>query len=682
MKLKAYFADLTHTGLGISVNYFPLGMGLVVAYASQELKNEVDFKLFKFPDDLSSALTKKVPNILCFSHYAWNSNLSYAFAEYVKNLHPDVVTIFGGPNIPFSEKERESFLKQRPAIDFYIRGDGEFAIVLLLKELIGNNLDIDKVRSNNVVTDNVCYYFNGTYNEGACKRVEDITRLPSPYLTGLMDELFNYPLIPLIETTRGCPYSCTYCNDGPTSRAKVYRKSSDFIREEIEYIASKPNKTSQLMLSDLNFGMFKEDLDTCRIIRSAINKYNWPDRVQLGFGKSHPDRLMEAANIINKGNRGVIKLGASFQSTDPEVLRLIKRKNLNVQDLLKMKNYRQKSGNENVEFFTEIILALPGDTIEKHYKSLRGVIDILEMNNIDVHQLSLLKGSELSLAEMREKFKFTTRHRMFVGCLGIYKMGNDDVPCAETEEIVLASNTISFDEYIECRIMDLLVKIFIDNEPFKETIGLIRKLNLSVFDLLILFKENFLFSYNSLPSLAKSFIEGTTKSLFTSREEAMVFALDAENIKRYISGEFGQNELLTHKAMAYVDYCGDIHGAFKETVLLYLKDKGILDNVVREYIEEAIEFGRLRIFDPRNMREEKEGKFTFDFIKADKFNYEIEPSEIKTNETRYKFYHDDNDLLIIQGWIDSWGANNINQIGKLIQKGNSLITRRKVCKVD
>ena len=47
--------------------------------------------------------------------------------------------------------------------------------------------------------------------------------IPSSYLTGAMDEFFSHPIIPIIETTRGCPFSCSFCADGHASKNKVHR---------------------------------------------------------------------------------------------------------------------------------------------------------------------------------------------------------------------------------------------------------------------------------------------------------------------------------------------------------------------------------------------------------------------------------------------------------------------------
>ena len=67
--------------------------------------------------------------------------------------------------------------------------------------------------------------------------------LPSPYLMGLLDEFFDDKLHPLVQTSRGCPYSCTFCHDGIDYMNKTRKKFSvDRIREELIYIADRGGK--------------------------------------------------------------------------------------------------------------------------------------------------------------------------------------------------------------------------------------------------------------------------------------------------------------------------------------------------------------------------------------------------------------------------------------------------------
>ena len=64
--MKIYLSDLTHTGKGIHASTFPLGMAYVAAYAKQELGDEYDIEVFKFPQDLSEAIIKPISDFASF----------------------------------------------------------------------------------------------------------------------------------------------------------------------------------------------------------------------------------------------------------------------------------------------------------------------------------------------------------------------------------------------------------------------------------------------------------------------------------------------------------------------------------------------------------------------------------------------------------------------------------------
>ena len=112
MKLRIYLADLTHTGLGTATESFPLNIGLVASYCLKNFKNDVEIKLFKFPEDLKKSIDEKRPHLLGCSNYSWNCNLSYYFANYVKSIDKSIVTVFGGTNYPYDIHNQELFHKK------------------------------------------------------------------------------------------------------------------------------------------------------------------------------------------------------------------------------------------------------------------------------------------------------------------------------------------------------------------------------------------------------------------------------------------------------------------------------------------------------------------------------------------------------------------------------------------
>ena len=110
------FADLTHVGVVVDANITPLGIGYVAAYAARHIKDEIDVKLFKFPDKFEQYLHDTTPVIACFSNYMWNERLQLGFARQIKQHHPEVITVFGGPNYPVDVSKQHEFLRQHKAL--------------------------------------------------------------------------------------------------------------------------------------------------------------------------------------------------------------------------------------------------------------------------------------------------------------------------------------------------------------------------------------------------------------------------------------------------------------------------------------------------------------------------------------------------------------------------------------
>ena len=80
-KIRIGFADLTHTGRGVSSIMFPYGVSLVASYAIKKFKGQIEADIFKYTEDFKSYLEKTPPKIVCFSSYHWTTELSYEFTS-------------------------------------------------------------------------------------------------------------------------------------------------------------------------------------------------------------------------------------------------------------------------------------------------------------------------------------------------------------------------------------------------------------------------------------------------------------------------------------------------------------------------------------------------------------------------------------------------------------------------
>ncbi len=100
-------------------------------------------------------------------------------------------------------------------------------------------------------------------------------------------------------------------------------------------------------------------------------------------------------------------------------------------------------------------------------------------------------------------------------------------------------------------------------------------------------------------------------------------------MSKYVSGEYGENELMVHRAKALVLCSDQLHQVLKEAIFASLESHGLLDSETEDYIEQVVEFSRLRRFDLRNYAMDDEREFTYDFLAAANSRYEVNPSEAK-----------------------------------------------------
>ena len=152
MKKVIYLADLTHRGLILSSNVFPLSIGLIAAYLLKKRPDNFEVTLFKYPEDLSAAIEKRKPDIVGFANYSWNFHISYEYTRVIKKLWPDIPVVFGGPNYGLESEEVNEFWGKYNLMDFYLVREGEEAFVQLLDALLANKMDLMQIKSSSTYT--------------------------------------------------------------------------------------------------------------------------------------------------------------------------------------------------------------------------------------------------------------------------------------------------------------------------------------------------------------------------------------------------------------------------------------------------------------------------------------------------------------------------------------------------
>ena len=663
----AYISDLSHIVNGVTTaRYFPLAPGYLASYAKNYFGDTIDVEIFKYVEDLDKAFARKVPHFLCMSIYSWNFHLAYTFAKRAKEVYPEIITIFGGPNFPTCAEEQVNFLRKYSAIDFFICGEGEEALVGLLEKLMKAELNPSHIKDKAI--DNCCFLQKGALIRGEEKRIGDVNEIPSPYLTGLMEPFFKKPLIPLFETARGCPFLCTFCYSGHVSQSRVTSFKAETIAKTLEYIGARVQDCDELCCADLNFGMYPSDIQTAQVIGQLQKDTGYPKTFSAYAGKNKPERVMETAQLLN----GSWPMGAAFQSADPEILEAIKRTNISQN---KLEDYVRYSQDNDSSLYFELIVGLPLDTKEKHFDTLRLGLEA-ELNNFKIYQLTLLLGTEIADLASRAKYGYVTRWRIMPRCFGKYVILGKEFGVAEKEEIVEGHNTMPAEDLHECRLMDFLMEVFINSGWFEEVMVLIKKLDLSTFDFIVFIKNHPEFFSGKMSHIIDKFEKLGHTDLFETEEKIEAFIESPGIIDQHLEGKRGLNELNICKALSYKNL-EDVFQTLYQEAIQFFKFQGVWTEEKESYLLELMRFSYLRKFQFENMDQEINETFHYDFEDIHAKKYTVNPDQLNRSNTYFlRFYHERSQASQLKNLLKIHG-DSLAGWGKIFQTINVRSLDRK-----
>lgn len=371
-----------------------------------------NFAFERIPVDEYVAGIDKI-DIAAFSSYVWNENYNLKLAEKIKQMFPDCKIVFGGPQVP---DEPTKFLQQHTFVDHVFHGESEYTF----KEFLKGNITEKSIKG---------------------IRIDDLDTIVSPFLDGVMDDIVakhpNKNFSVTLETNRGCPYACTFCDWGSLTYSKVKKFSTDVVKAEIEWISR--NGIKFVDVADANFGIFKErDFDILRHMIEYKNKYGYPETYSFNWQKNSTEQTLEMVKYLTNNNsaRGMT---LSVQSMSNDVLENIKRKNMEVSNYEKI---LQECNVKNIQTYTELILGLPGETYESWINGVDKLLTTGQHNNIEVWLCQMLVNAELSSAASKE------RHGIETALIKNYISG--DTQDLEGIEVVRSTNTLSYNELLDC----------------------------------------------------------------------------------------------------------------------------------------------------------------------------------------------------------------------------------------
>ena len=406
MKHNIYLAQFSLTITPGNIMFMPYAVASVWSYAQtfDDVKEKYEMKEIFFekiePDDVVASLDN--PKVFAFGCYVWNCNYTDVIAQKVKEKYPECLIVYGGPHIPITANDK--WWAQHHYVDVVVYYEGEKRFTRILQCSSKAEMSLIPNVSVNLKSG---WTFNLDYKAVGKDRINDLSLIPSPYLLGL----FPNPKpnhIPLMETTRGCPYACTFCDLGALNHNKVYKTELTRIQDELDWLVE--HKLGSFYYVDNNFGIFKERDDTIiDMVIESKRKHGYPKSFFVNWAKNHKEDFVYMAKKLYDADI-LQSLCLSLQSRNEEVLEVIKRKSMNINDL---SFFTEKCKEVNLPYSTEMMLGNPGETVDS-WKD--GYLDVVsEGVSCDIYAVALLPGAELASEESRKEHEIETEWVQFPG---------------------------------------------------------------------------------------------------------------------------------------------------------------------------------------------------------------------------------------------------------------------------
>lgn len=377
--------------------FLPYSIALLQSYSQSipDIYENYDFKELFFRvngDEYDFSSTLKNPDVFAISNYVWNSNKHLRIAKIVKKLNPNCLIVIGGPHFPNNNID---FFKKYPFIDVGVNAEGEvgFSKILLNRLYNKNFSDINGIiyRDQKDIKKTI-----------PAKRLTDINDIPSPYLNGILDDIvYNNPDVnfqTVLETDRGCPFKCAYCDWGVTN-GKMKKFSEKRIHDEVVWMSEK--KISWLWFTASNVGIFKDrDYAIIDDICSIKEKTGYPltlanpSFAKTSFEKNSVIPIIKRLREVQNKNNSTVRI--AIQSLNDNILNNIKRRNM---DYDKLDNSYFSGGKRDME----LIYPLPGDTYDDFVGNLTKIVRNKKIM-FCVYPCAVLPNAPLSTPEYVEKY--------------------------------------------------------------------------------------------------------------------------------------------------------------------------------------------------------------------------------------------------------------------------------------
>jgi hypothetical protein len=384
----------------------PLGLGFIVSSAKSweggRLGDHYQFVPAWFTRPLQPLLDAEHPAVYLFSNYVWQHQRNLEISERIKEATPHAVTIHGGPDTPKYERDVDTYLRLNRHVDIAVHGEGELTTAELLDalapSLLAGTPDLTVLRDVPGLSFRVG---EEVVHTGHRDRLTDLNVVPSPFLTGLFDvhAAANVNMA-IVETNRGCPYGCTFCDWGSATQSRIRKFDLERVFAELEWCAT--NEVKQVFVADANFGIFERDVEIAEKVAELKLEHGYPRLLSTNYAKNTTKHVRKIVGTL--ADAGILTQGLlSLQSMDADTLKAVRRSNIKVE---KYDDLAREFRSAHLPLFVDLMLGLPGATPASFAADLQSCID--REVTAKIYPTELLVNSPMNEASYRDEHQIQT----------------------------------------------------------------------------------------------------------------------------------------------------------------------------------------------------------------------------------------------------------------------------------
>lgn len=349
------------------------------AYAEKKYCGRVSLAEYTINNSMEQILRgiyEKSPKVAAFSCYIWNVKMVLAVAENLKKILPEVSVILGGPEVSYNAEE---LLQKYPFVDLIMRGEGEEIFLEYMEWYAGEGRELKDIAG-------ITYRQGDSILSNVDRAVMDLNRVVFPYrdVTQLKNRILYY------ETSRGCPFSCSYCLSSIDKKVRL--RDFEKVKEELQFFIN--HHVPQVKFVDRTFNCNHEHA-------YAIWKYigEHDNGVTNFHFEISADLLKEEDFLLFQNFRpGLIQLEIGVQSTNPQTLQAIYRR----MDLAKVKEAVLRVHEAgNIHQHLDLIAGLPYEDYTSFRKSFNEVYE-MKPDQLQLGFLKILRGSHMG--EVKDEY--------------------------------------------------------------------------------------------------------------------------------------------------------------------------------------------------------------------------------------------------------------------------------------